>query len=430
VATYRYFAGNPSLTALTGSSGTQFICGITGEHRTAPWLTAYWWYVPATGSTAPQTFCAWCMTSGTAGTLIAASVATSGTLTAGQWNRIPLASPIPLAPNTPYIFQTGFTIGTTFANQSGYFNGGGTDPAGITVNNGLGQVAIIAYGDSTDGGTNGNPLGASQALFLVGSGTDPTAHMANEAGSGANFGMDAEFSDVMPASYTGNLELYPNSVVANHSATLDLNVNYNVGTVYQQGRQPVLGVRFFSGAGASGLPTKISIWSVSSLSRTEVLANTSPSWSGAVGSGWVTALFPGSPVLPAGEYVACAYNSNGTVTGGWNMKDSITGAFGAAGPLSAGITMGTLYAPPLATSALCYDYNGSATGATPPYNAGTTEAGQCVFGQAPDGSEGAPWLYAGAPSGSNPQNYFISPLLGQPVAGGWSLPLMQTVMTQ
>lgn len=429
---FRFFPSNPALTALGGSSGTQFIVALGFEARAAQWLDGYWWLVPATGVTATQTFCTWCLTGAAAGTVIPASVVTSAAtpLIAGQWNFIPLPSPIPLAPNTAYLAQTGYVIGTTFTNQGAYWSGGGTAPAGISVLNSLSQVAILAYGDGTSGGTNANPWGTAQQTFLVGSGTDPTAHLATSAGGSDNFGLDIQMRDTVPANYTGEFELYPNNLSGNPSVVLDLNVNYNVGTTVTLARPcPLNAIKYLVPAGASGFATRASVFSVTAggLGGAELYAITAPSWSN-TGGLWYRANFPVPPILPPGTYRFTVYNANGTLPGGWNAKDSVTSAFGASGPLSAGITMGPMFAPPVATAPLCWDYNGSLPGATPPFSAGTSEPGQCVFGQDPGGALAVPWLYAGPASGSNPQNYFVSPVLGQPVsAGGLVTPDSETV---
>src|SRR5208282_4724570 len=141
----------------------------------------------------------------------------------------------------------------------------------------------------------------------------------------------------------------------------------------------------------------------------------SPSWSGAAGSGWVQASFASAPVLPVGKYRIAVFNSNGTL-GGWNAKDSVTGAF-ATGNYQFGIQNGPISAPNQATASLCYDYNAADGANTPPYNQGTTESGQCPFGQLPGGTEGIPYLYAGLASGSTPQNYFID-MIANTVSSG------------
>lgn len=410
--------GGGALAAYAGP----FLAGVGFECRAAAvqWLQGYYAWVPAGGDTVPQTFALWAVTGGTAGTLVSGTAVTSAALTAGQWNYVALPSPVPLAPATSYVAQRGWTCVNGFPITGNQFSTGGPYVTGLA------SGALFAYGDGTAGApaADAAPFGRVQGLFSTAS-ANASAALASQGSNSSNFWTDIAVSDTAPAGYGGTYELYPNNVNGNPSVTLDLNVNYNVGTVFGLSAHcPVEAVKMLSPAGASGLPTRASIWAASGLGRVKAAEITAPAWSGAAGSGWVTAAFPSPPVLPPGTYVAAVYNAAGTAPGGWNAKDSVTSAFGPGGPLAAGISNGPLSAPGLAASASCYDYDGSATGATPPYSAGTTEAGQCAFGQAPDGSESAPWLYAGPLIGSKPQNYFVSPVIGQPVRKrGWSLPL-------
>ena len=62
------------------------------------WFEGYWWWVCPTGqSTSPQKFALWQVYGAAEGNVMPGSVVTSGTLTAGQWNYIPLPTPIQLS---------------------------------------------------------------------------------------------------------------------------------------------------------------------------------------------------------------------------------------------------------------------------------------------------------------------------------------------
>lgn len=390
------------------------------------WLQGFYAWVPAGGDVTAQTFALWALAGAGTGALIPGTSVTSGPLTAGQWNYVPIPAPVPLSAGTPYVIQRGWTSVSGFPVTNSQFGTGGPYVSGLT------SGSVFAYSDGTAGGTAADaaPYGMAQGLFSTAT-ANASAAMAATGSNSANFWTDALFSDTAPPGYSGTYELNPHNIVGNSSVTLDLNVNYNVGTVFTLAAPcPVLGIKMLSPPGASGLPTAASVWSVNGLGRTKVASIPAPAWSGAAGSGQVTALFPVAPVLPAGTYVAAVYNSAGTLPGGWNAKDSQTGGFGPGGDFAAGISNGPLSAPNVAGSALCYDYSGSATGANPPYSAGTTEAGQCVFGQMPDGSEGPPYLYAGPPSSSLPQLYFVGPVIGQPVpaAAQPGLPMLGGVL--
>jgi len=385
------------------------------------WLQAYFAWVPPGGDLLANKCALYQGLSAVTGALIPGTVVTSGTLTAGAWNLIPLPSPVPLSAGTPYTAARGWTAVNGFPFTASQF--GATQPFASGFTSG----SLFAYSDATGGGTPGtsNPAGLPQGSFSSIS-ADPVAQLADQGSLSSNFWTDILVSDAAPSGYAGTYELNPSNVNGNLSAVLDLNVNYNVGTEFALAAAPgvagypVPGIKYLSPPGAASLATRASIWSISGggLVRAEVAgaALAAPSWSGGAGSGWVTALFAVPPVLPPGKYVAAVYNSNGTgglapgLGPGWNAKDSITGGYGPGGDFTAGITNGPLSAPGLAAASTCYDYDGSAAGATPPFSAGTTEPGQCCFGQMPDGSLGPPYLYAG-PS----QNYFVSPVIGQPV---------------
>ena len=93
----------------TGSSGTQPPATATANGsgvvngttfyvtQGGMWFQGFWYYCCASGqSTAPQKFCLWSATSA-AGWVVPGTVVTSGTLTAGAWNYVPLAQPVQLA---------------------------------------------------------------------------------------------------------------------------------------------------------------------------------------------------------------------------------------------------------------------------------------------------------------------------------------------
>ena len=407
-------AGPAAPTPYGGKFGAGIIFQCTGPK--VQWLQGYYAWIPPGGDVTPETFALWAPSSPTAGTLVPGSYVTSGELTAGQWNYVPAPAPLPLSLALPYIAQRNWTAVNGFPDTGSSFGGG--DPYA----SGLASGALFAYSDGTAGGTAGtaNPFGGPQGLFTTAS-ADASAAMCDEGSGSANFWTDVLVSDTAPAGYAGSYELFPHNFTGNPSAQLDLNVNYNVGVTFTLAAAcPVLGIKMLSLPGAASLPTRASIFSVTDggLGGAELYAITAPAWSGAAGSGMVTAEFASPPVLAPGTYRVSVYNANGT-GGGWNAKDSETGAFGPGGPLAAGISNGPLSAPGTSAAPLCYDY-GSNPAATPPYSAGTTEPGQCVFGQLPDGTMGVPYLYAG-PS----QNYFVSPVIGQPVAtSGASLPML------
>jgi hypothetical protein len=93
MSTYRLFPSASGPSSPVSYSGP-FIAGVVFEVNIgAIWLEGYWWWVCDSGqSTAPQTFALWQQASAEAGMLVSDATVTSGTLTAGQWNFIPLST--------------------------------------------------------------------------------------------------------------------------------------------------------------------------------------------------------------------------------------------------------------------------------------------------------------------------------------------------
>ena len=97
MGTYRLFPsvdGPASPVSYTGS----FLAGVLFCVTSNCWFEGYWWWVCSSGqSTSPQKFALWQVYGGAEGNVVPGSVVTSGTLTAGQWNYIPLATPLQLS---------------------------------------------------------------------------------------------------------------------------------------------------------------------------------------------------------------------------------------------------------------------------------------------------------------------------------------------
>ena len=128
---------------------------------------------------------------------------------------------------------------------------------------------------------------------------------------------------------------------------------------------------FYSASGAAALPTQCAIWNVSSQSVVAGTDNTSPSWSGAAGSGWVACAYSGV-TLPAGDYKVAVFYG-----GGSEWYQATTGYWGSGGTGASGITTGPVTAP--GTSA-------------------ATSPGQCTYNK---GSWAYPQTYASAGDGEN-----------------------------
>ena len=95
MGTYRLFPSTDGPSSPVSYSGP-FLAGTLFCVTSNCWFEGYWWWVCPTGqSTSPQKFALWQVYGGGEGNVVPGSVVTSGPLTAGQWNYIPL--PIPAA---------------------------------------------------------------------------------------------------------------------------------------------------------------------------------------------------------------------------------------------------------------------------------------------------------------------------------------------
>ena len=314
------------------------------------WLQGYWWWVCNTGQQAgAQTFALWQPVSAGTAILIPGSVVTSGVLTAGQWNYVPLATPIPLSVSgvsvaqgdSPYIAATGYSSTTGFpltANQFG---------SGQTYTNGITNGPLTAYSDGTSGSAS-NPVPVTsvpQGLFSTGS-ADPSAACPFTGFESGNFWMDVQVSDTAPGGYSGSYRLWPNAPTP-ANLTPDTANNFTLATEFTLSQSCTLNnIWFYSPAGVSQLPTECGIWNVGSQTLVTGTHNASPSWSGAAGSGWVSCSYS-SVTLPAGDYKTSVFNGAGSPSI-WN--DSSFPYWSAGAPGANGITAGPLSAPNDATA--------------------------------------------------------------------------------
>ena len=334
-----------------------FLAGIQFEVTAGGmWFEGYWWWVCPSGQpSAAQKFALWNVTGQGAGTLIPGSVVTSGPLTAGQWNWVPLPAPFPLAIGTCYNACTGFTGG--FPSTNDQFNSG--QPYGAGLVNG----PLAAYSDTN--GSLRTPYTTAQGVFGV-AGTDPSVNMPLTGSNSANFWMDIQVGDTAPADYAGSYRLWPNKHDAAPETSPDSAVNYVVATEIHLSQEcSVDKIWYYSPPGVNQLATECGIWDIGT--RQLYAEDASPSWSGGAGSGWISCAFSGL-ILPAGAYKVAVYNG-AAVPGPWSAKQL---RYWDIGPGHNGITNGPLTAPSLAVASPASVYQGSGT-----------EPGQCTFAVGP-----------------------------------------------
>lgn len=381
------------------------------------WLEGYWWWVAgSTQDTTPVKCALWSATTGTGVSFVVpGSVVTSGTLTAGQWNWIPLPTPIQLAASwdtnasfngSVYIAAIGWVASIGFPDTVGYWS--------ASITNG----PLHAYAGSGVSGSQA-PNSYPQGIFTV-AGSDPSTTMPQSASGTDNFWVDPQITDTAPVGYNGTYRIWPNKCDANSNTVGDLNVNYTVATEIHLTQSCTLNnIWYFSLGSATTLATRCDVWDINT--GLSVASITSPAWkdrngssytAGSVGAGaWIKAAFAGGTTLPAGSYRVSVFNSNGTSDTNWSPKDAVTDYWGQTftGAGSGGITNGPLSAPDDPHASSGYVYGGSSSD-TPPFSSGGTTVAhaQPPFGQNGGGTVQYPQLYAVVGVGSNQsQNYWV-----------------------
>lgn len=309
------------------SYGGPFLAGVVFQmSKAGGWFDGYWWWVAATGQpTVPQKFALWQPYNLNNGVLIAGSSVTSGQLTAGQWNYVPLPAPLPLSAGVPYIAATGFT--GSFPDGGGQYGSAGPYSAGIT------QGPLVAYSDQ--GGTAGAPFGLPQSVFST-VGSDPTANMPNGGSNGDNFWQDLQISTDAPSG--ASFRLFPSYPVVPGSVSSDTN-QQTFGTEFLVSQACTLGkIWFYSPAGATVLPSRCAIWDVSTQAVVTGTDQASPAWSGTAGSGWVSCSYSGV-TLPTGDYKVSVYTGGGAPFYVEQLN------YFTSGPGASGLVSGPLTAP-------------------------------------------------------------------------------------
>ncbi len=341
MTTYRLFPSTSGPASPVSFSGP-FMAGVLFQVTTGgAWFEGYWWWVcPSGQSTSPQQFALWQVYHVDTGALIPSATVTSPALTPGQWNFVPLDTPVPLTIGACYCACTGFT--GSFPDTTDQFGAGDPFAGGIT------SGPLSAFSDQS--GSAPAPFLIPQGAFSI-AGSDPTAFMPANGNRSDNLWMDLQVADVAPpgASY----RLWPSYPVAS-DGNLGISNDTNKGTM---GTEFTLShactldkIWFYSPPGVSALPGGCMIWDVPTQQIVAGTQNMAPSWSGSVGSGWVSCAYSGV-TLPPGDYLTSVYFG-----GGQTFYTEQNNYFGGGGPAAAaGIVTGPLTSP-------------NVTNATPPGN--------------------------------------------------------------
>ena len=346
------------------------------------WFGGYWYWLCSSGgqATSGVKFALWNVGTPTgvtaAGSLVSGSTVTSGTLTAG-WNYIPLASPLPLSAGQVYIAAVG-NAGTPYPSTASQWKSGEPYAAGITTG------YLNAYSGTT--GSNEDPYAYGQGVYST-AGSDPGSHCPGTV-SDANYWIDVQVSHGTPEDYAGSFRLWPNGGT-DGSTSFDSATTYNIGMEFRLTEPCAVGnIWWYSMESSPDLPSKAEIWSVdpAGVTGSSVYADSSPSWSGDAGTGWVSVAVS-DLTLPAGTYRVSAYNGAGSAStvkrlGYWGGGGDVDG--GGPQVTDTGISFGPLYAPASAGAAPCYEYDTGSTDNEPPFTGMSAEAGQSVFANSTD----------------------------------------------
>lgn len=409
MTTYRLFPATNGPSSPTSYAGP-FLAGVMFKVTSGGmWCNGVYQWCPTGGDTVSRKVALWNFTSaGAQGTLLAS--ATTGTLTANAWNFTAFASPVQLSIGAQYCACTGWTAVSGFpdSDTSGAGTGAGDSYGTGGHSSGITQGPLFAFSSGT---SSAPPQYGGQGVFAT-SGSDPTVTLPLGTSNSGNFWIDVQVSDTAPTGYAGSWRLWPSRLDIDTAGAVDSSVSYVIATEFSLSQACTLNkIWYYSFPGSAQLATSCRVWQITGASSgTLITSNTSPAWSGAAGSGWVSCSFTGVTLQPGTPYKVSVYNGAGTPDG-WSGKllnywDTGTG--------SNGITSGPLTAPKLSASSLAYVFNGSAPGSTPPYTTGTTEAGQSTFVNGT--GDTYPYLYVDGLA----QAYFIdaevTPAPGQAVA--------------
>ena len=344
MGTYRLFPSTDGPSSPVSYSGS-FLAGVLFCLTSNCWFEGYWWWVcPSGQSTSPQKFALWQVYGGGQGNVVPGSVVTSGPLTAGQWNYIPLPTPLQLSVGNVtgsgaavYEAATGFS--GSFPDTNSQFGAG--DPYASGIMNG----PLLGYSDQGASAPCPASVSAAQGAFGV-AGTDPSVNMPAQGSSSSNFWIDLQVSDTAPVGYSGSYRLWPNyPTVFPTQDNIDTG-KQTLGTQFSLSQPCTLNnVWFYSPPFAVDLPVSTQIWDATTQTMVSG-TNLTASWSGAVSSGWVANSYNGKGiVLPAGKYIATIYYGGGNKF--YMESRGYFGTFvGKAGPAaSSGITNGPLSSP-------------------------------------------------------------------------------------
>ena len=333
-------------TAFAGSyiAGNMFCVSQGGK-----WLTGYFWWVAASGQdTAPVggfKFALWQLATSSTGVLVPGSVVSIASLTAGQWNFVPLPTPLLLAPSASnsygsvYLAAIGYTAAAGFPSTQNVFGLG--DPFANGIVNGPLIAPSSHYVGSTQDAGNAFAWTKPQCPFST-AGSDPSVIMPGSNDADDNLWIDIQISDQAPAGATfrafPNMPQFVDPGSGAQATAFTLGLQFSVSQACQLKK-----IWHWSPSGATVLPTRCGLWNVGTQTEVAGSDNSSPTWSGAAGSGWISVSYASGPTLAAGTQYKVSTFTSDNVDPWFQAFPSWWG--GAPGPFSSGFTQGPLTIP-------------------------------------------------------------------------------------
>jgi hypothetical protein len=373
MTTYRLYPTTNGPSTGVAYSGP-FASGIAFEVTSGGvWFEGYWWWVSASGQpTSPQTFALWQVYGEGNAKLISAATVTSGALTAGQWNYVPLANPIMLSVGDGanfvradgggpaiYVACTGFTGG--FPDTNNQFGAGDPSAAGIT------NGPLTAFSDQ--GASLAGPWNNGQGLFSTNS--NVTAACTFGVSNSSNFWMDIQVSDAAPTGYAGSYRIWPNFPVIPGQTSNDAGQQTTATEFWLSETCTVNNIWFWSPPGAVNLPSRCAVFDVASKEVVAGSDNTSPQWllpggaAAAAGDGWIACSYANAGLtLPAGKYKTAIYSGGG----GLFYQEDIY--YFGTGPGANNIVNGPITVPNNANASSLVDDDGDAVTGNSSYQNG------------------------------------------------------------
>lgn len=349
LTTYRIMdglSGRPGI----GSSGTQPPAAgttLAGSYRVGLcfqttqgglFFQGYQWYVPAAnGNTAAATFALWQVT-GTSGvgTIVPGSTVTSGTLTAGQFNFVPVTTPLQLAPGMFYEAVIGQTSTAGIPITTGQFGLGNPYAGGITN----GPVRAFSSATGTLPALAAGQSGAAwnfQQPFDHGVTADPTVGFPNGNDADDLLWLDIQVTDQAPAG--SSYRFMPNAP-GGFSGGINQGA-FTLGLEFSVSQRCALSkIWHYSPSGSVALPTRCGLWNVGSQTVVPGSDNQAPTWSGAAASGWISCDYSGAGVVlaPNTNYKVSTFLA--ATTSNWFA--ALNNLFGAGNFYQNGVTAGPL----------------------------------------------------------------------------------------